>query len=77
VSGEACSLAGHLGLGKLIVLYDDNRITIDGHTDLSFSEDVGKVSHSTTRRGGREDLPWEDEPGVACFVISVTRVKLG
>jgi len=41
VSGEACSLAGHLGLGKLIVLYDDNNITIDGHTDLSFTEDVG------------------------------------
>ncbi|MDL5053421.1 transketolase [Oscillatoria laete-virens NRMC-F 0139] len=42
VSGEACSLAGHLGLGKLIALYDDNHISIDGHTDLSFSEDVGK-----------------------------------
>lgn len=42
VSGEACSLAGHLGLGKLIVLYDDNDITIDGDTKLSFTEDVGK-----------------------------------
>ena len=42
VSGEACSLAGHLGLGRLIVLYDDNKITIDGSTDLSFSEDVSK-----------------------------------
>jgi transketolase len=42
VSGEACSLAGHLGLGKLIVLYDDNDITIDGGTHLSFSEDVAK-----------------------------------
>nr|CCA14012.1 transketolase putative [Albugo laibachii Nc14] len=42
VSSEASSLAGHLGLGKLIVLYDDNKITIDGHTDLSFTEDVGK-----------------------------------
>lgn len=40
VSSEACSLAGHLGLGKLIVLYDDNSITIDGETDLSFTEDV-------------------------------------
>jgi transketolase len=40
VSHESCSLAGHLGLGKLIVLYDDNGITIDGPTDLSFSEDV-------------------------------------
>ena len=42
VSSEACSLAGHLGLGKLIVFYDDNKITIDGETDLSFTEDVGK-----------------------------------
>eukprot|EP01147_Barroeca_monosierra_P007368 gene7368-7689_t len=42
VSGEACSLAGHLGLGKLIVLYDDNEITIDGPTSLSFGEDVLK-----------------------------------
>ena len=42
VSSEASSLAGHLGLGKLIVYYDDNRITIDGDTGLSFTEDVGK-----------------------------------
>ena len=40
VSAEAASLAGHWGLGKLIVLYDDNHISIDGPTDLSFSEDV-------------------------------------
>jgi transketolase len=40
VTSEASSLAGHLGLGKLIVLYDDNRITIDGPTDIAFSEDV-------------------------------------
>jgi len=42
ISSEACSLAGHLGLGRLIVLYDDNLITIDGSTDLSFTEDVNK-----------------------------------
>ncbi|CAI5727679.1 hypothetical protein KXD40_005660 [Peronospora effusa] len=42
VSSETSSLAGHLGLGKLIVLYDDNKITIDGHTNLSFTEDVQK-----------------------------------
>ena len=40
VSQEATSLAGHLGLGKLVYLYDDNRITIDGETDISFTEDV-------------------------------------
>lgn len=40
IGQEAASLAGHLGLGKLIVLYDDNSITIDGPTSVSFSEDV-------------------------------------
>ncbi|PYP60531.1 MAG: transketolase [Gemmatimonadetes bacterium] len=43
VSHEACSLAGHLQLGKLIGFYDDNRITIDGSTELAFSD-------NTTRR---------------------------
>ena len=42
VSSEAASLAGHLRLGRLICLYDDNHITIDGSTDLAFSEDVGR-----------------------------------
>jgi len=40
VASEAASIAGHLKLGKLIVFWDDNGITIDGRTDLSFSEDV-------------------------------------
>jgi transketolase len=40
ITSEASSLAGHLGLGRLIVLYDDNHITIDGETGLSFTEDV-------------------------------------
>jgi transketolase len=40
VASEACSLAGHLGLGKLIVLFDDNRISLAGSTHLTFTEDV-------------------------------------
>jgi len=42
ISHEAASLAGHLGLGKLIYCYDDNHITIEGNTDLAFSEDVAQ-----------------------------------
>ncbi|MFA6366747.1 MAG: hypothetical protein WCX13_06120, partial [Candidatus Hydrogenedentales bacterium] len=42
VASEACSLAGHLGLGKLIAYYDSNSITIDGSTAMAFTEDVGK-----------------------------------
>ena len=42
VASEACSLAGHLKLGKLIVFYDENRISIDGSTDITFTEDIAK-----------------------------------
>src|SRR5439155_6672232 len=42
VQSEAASIAGHLGLGNLTVLYDDNHITIEGETSLTFSEDVGR-----------------------------------
>ncbi len=42
ISHEACSHAGHLGLNKLILFYDSNRITIEGHTDLAYSDNVRK-----------------------------------
>ena len=42
VASEACSLAGHLGLGRLIVFYDNNHIQLAGKTEMAFSEDVGK-----------------------------------
>lgn len=40
ISGEAASLAGHLGLHKLCWIYDSNRVTIEGHTEITFTEDV-------------------------------------
>ena len=42
LSSEAFSLAGTLGLGKLIVLYDSNNILIEGNTDIAFTEDTAK-----------------------------------
>lgn len=60
VSGEAASLAGHLGLGQLVVLYDDNGITIDGPTSLTFTEDVAArfaaYGWHTTRVHDGEDI---------------------
>eukprot|EP01101_Sappina_pedata_P006375 TRINITY_DN3147_c0_g1_i2.p1 TRINITY_DN3147_c0_g1~~TRINITY_DN3147_c0_g1_i2.p1 ORF type:complete len:670 (-),score=332.92 TRINITY_DN3147_c0_g1_i2:89-2098(-) len=61
MTSEAASLAGHLGLGKLIVLYDDNKITIDGSTELSFTEDVNKRFeaygwHTATVTDGDHDV---------------------
>jgi transketolase len=61
VSSEASSLAGHWGLGKLILIYDDNKITIDGKTSLSFTEDVLKRYeaygwHTSVVADGNADL---------------------
>ncbi|KAL6940540.1 Transketolase [Hanseniaspora vineae] len=61
VSSEACSLAGHLQLGNLIAFYDDNKITIDGATNVSFTEDVLKRYEAygwevLTVNGGNDDL---------------------
>lgn len=81
VSSEAASLAGHLGLGRLIVFYDDNSITIDGSTEIAFTEDVTARfdaygwhtvrvdghDRSAISRGIDEGLAVEDRPTlVAC-----------
>jgi transketolase len=61
ISGEAASLAGHLGLAKLIVLYDDNHISIEGNTNIAFTEDVNKRYeaygwHVQSVENGNDDL---------------------
>jgi transketolase len=60
ISGEAASLAGHLHLDNLCWIYDNNRITIEGHTDLAFSEDVATrfmgYGWNVTRVGDANDL---------------------
>jgi transketolase len=61
LSHEACAIAGHLRLGKLIVLYDDNNITIEGSTDLSFTENIsarfeGYGWHVQTVKDGNSDF---------------------
>jgi transketolase len=60
VSGEAASLAGHLGLAELCWIYDNNRITIEGSTSLAFSEDVATrfigYGWNVTRVGDVNDL---------------------
>ena len=66
VASEAASLAGHLGLGKLIYLYDDNHISIEGCTDLAFTEDVGERFEAygwQVHQGGRRQRPGGHRPG--------------
>jgi transketolase len=67
VASEAASLAGHLGLGRLCVFWDDNRITIDGSTDLSFSEDVG----ARFRSYGWNVLQVGDDEGVPGYLRAI------
>ncbi len=62
ISSEAASLAGHLRLGNLIYVYDDNRITIDGSTDLTFTEDVRRRFEA--QRWHVEEVDGEDVAGL-------------
>jgi transketolase len=71
VSSEAASLAGHLGLGRLIYLYDDNHISIEGSTDLAFTEDVG---HRFAAYGWHV-LRVDDGTDLAVIDQAITRAK--
>ncbi len=72
VSSEAASLAGHLKLGKIIYCYDDNRITIDGSTGLSFTEDRGKRFEAY----GWQVLRVEDGNDVEAIDAAIAQAKL-
>ncbi len=72
VSSEAASLAGHLKLGKIIYCYDDNRITIDGSTGLSFTEDRGKRFEAY----GWQVLRVEDGNDVEAIDAAITQGKM-
>lgn len=71
ISAEAASLAGHWGLSKLIVLYDNNHITIDGTTDVSFTEDVAKRFEAH----GWNVLTVEDGTDLAAIDAAITAAK--
>ncbi len=81
VSHEACSLAAHWRLGKLIVLYDDNGISIDGPTSLSFSEDVlarfAAYGWHTLRVDGHDHESVEDAIRAAVLGSSSTAAGAG
>jgi transketolase len=79
ISGEAASLAGHLGLSNLCWIYDNNKITIEGHTDWAFSEDVATrfiaYGWNVTRVGDANDLEMLDR-AFDCFAAEQQRPTL-
>ena len=75
IASEACSLAGHLKLGKLIALYDDNRITIDGRTDVSFTEDVLKRYEAYGWHVQHVEKGNEDIDGIAKAITAAKSIK--
>ncbi len=88
ISAEASSLAGHLGLDNLVFFYDDNGITIDGKTDLSFSENVGKRyeaygwhvlhvnghDHPQIRQALKQAIDHRHQP---CLIVAKTHIGKG
>lgn len=88
VASEAASLAGHLKLGKIVYLYSDNKITIEGPTDLAFTEDVAKrfaaYGWQVLRAGGNDVRQIEDaikkakkEKGRPSLVMVRTNIGFG
>ena len=71
VSAEAASLAGHWGLGKLIYLYDSNDVTLDGSTDMIYTEDVAERFRSY----GWQTLLVEDGNNVNAIDAAITEAK--
>ncbi len=71
VSAEACALAGHLGLGKLIVFYDENRISLAGATALCFTEDIQKRFEAS----GWQAIPVEDGNDTAALAAAVEKAR--
>jgi transketolase len=71
VAIEAIALAGHWGLGKLIMLYDDNQITLDGKTDLTFTEDI----HARFRAQGWHTLAVADGNDVEAIDKAIQEAK--
>ncbi len=88
ISSETASLAGHLGLGKLNYVYDDNRISIDGPTDLAFSEQVADRFQSmgwhTVEIDGHDPYAIDEALGLVCqeidrpsLLIARTHIGMG
>jgi transketolase len=71
VASEAASLAGHLGLGKLICIYDDNEISIEGSTDIAFTEDVA----ARFRAYNWQVIPVADGNDVAALTAAIEAAR--
>ena len=75
ISYEACSFAGSHGLGKLILLYDDNEITIEGNTDITFKENVGARFAAQNWQVLRVDLTGESNSDVVALSNALEAAK--